>query len=168
MRFQDWISEIIKSGLLCSEYANKVDDAKGKSRLMDLCLDSNGVSFLCEMGAKGMPFPYESILREFKSYINGRYIGRYYNKGGKLGYTSSIYCCFSDSDRIDVQTTLCTILGCKSEVYISENDFVKLYVDSNCELAIHCPITSRCIVECWGNAKICDCLDGGRIDVVRN
>lgn len=166
MRFQEWINEIISSGLLCGAYTAKVDEAKSKARLMDLCLDANGASWLCEMDAKGMPLPYDTILNEFKPYLNGRYVGKFYNKSGKLGYTSSIYCCFSDYDSIDIQTTLTTFLGCKSEIWVSGNDFVRIYADKNCELVVYCPPTSRCIVEYWNGAKIIDGLLGGKVELI--
>jgi hypothetical protein len=153
MLFKDWINEVIKSGNLCSHYTEKVQDAPSKRRLVDLCLDPNGVSYLQEMQAKGMGLAYETILTEFKSYINGRYIAEFKNEKGN-GYTSSIYCCYFDSDTINVNTTLVSLLGCKSKVNIAENDFVRICVDKNCELIVNCPQSSRCIIEYWGNAKI--------------
>lgn len=60
MRFSEWINKIIESGLLCEAYTDKVEEAKSKKRLMDIVLDSNGQSYLCEMQAKGMALPYET------------------------------------------------------------------------------------------------------------
>lgn len=168
MRFKEWINEIIKSGLLCSSYTDKVEEAKSKTRLLDIVLDANGSSWLPEMDSKGMPLPYETILREFKPYINGKYVGRYYKHGGKIVYTSSIYCCFSDSSNINIETTLTTILGCKSNIMVKENDFVKLYVDKNCEITINCPLSSRCIVEYWKGAKIEVNGNYDRVELIEN
>lgn len=168
MKFNEWIQEIIGNGLLCGDYTTKVDDAKSKARLMDIVLDANGVSWLPEMDSKGMPLPYETILRDFKSYINGRYIGHFYNKSGKLGYTSTLYCCFDESD-IEINTTLTTILGCTCDVWIGKNDFVKIYADKNCKLMIHCHETSRCIVEYWDGAIIeVDEQLGGNVELIKH
>ena len=167
MDFNTWLHKVIETQNLCNEYKDKALHATSKVQLMRLAMDANGASYLCEMQAKGIPLSYDVIINKFGSYINGRYIAEFKNERSN-GYTSSIYCHFSDPNRIDVQTTLCTLLACKSDVYIGDNDFVRLYVDSNCELSIHCPISSRCIVEYWGDAKIVDCLDGGRIDFVKH
>lgn len=168
MKINEWLDELKKQGLLCGDYTVKVDNAKSKARFMDIVLDANGINFLQEMDAAGCPFPYESILRDFKSYINGRYVGRYFNKSGKTSYTSTLYCCFEESD-INVETTLVSILGCTADVWIGRNDFVKLYVDKNCKLMIHCPESSRCIVEYWKGAKVeVDAHDGGKVELIEH
>lgn len=151
MKFSEWITKVIESGLLCEAYTDKVEEAKTKKRLMDIVLDSNGQSYLCEMQAKGMALPYETIVAEFKSYINGRYKAEF-SKGDKVFYTSCLYCCYDDS--VDVDTTATVLLGCKCDVNIKDWDFVKLYVDTNCDITINCPENARCLVESWGNAKI--------------
>lgn len=151
MKFSEWITKVIESGLLCETYTDKVEEAKTKKRLMDIVLDSNGQSWLPEMQAKGMALPYETIVTEFKSYINGRYKAEF-SKGDKVFYTSCLYCCYDDS--VEVDTTATVLLGCKCDVNIKDWDFVKLYVDTNCDITINCPENARCLVESWGNAKI--------------
>lgn len=153
MDFKSWLNKVIETGNLCNEYKDKALNAKSKASLMQLCLDSNGSCYLCEMDAKGLPLSYETITTSFRSYINGRYIAEYKNEKGN-GYTSCIYCCFSDSVDIHIETTITTILGCKSNIWVSENDFVRLVVDKNCELAIHVPDSSRCIIDYWDGAKV--------------
>lgn len=153
MKFKEWLNKVIETGNLCSSYKDKALDAKSKKTLIDLCLDSNGASYLMEMESKGISLSYETILSEFKSYLNGRYIAEYKNGKGN-GYSSSIYCCFTDDNVINIETTLTIILGCKSAIMVKENDFVRIYADKNCELTIMCPKSSRCIVEYWDGAKI--------------
>lgn len=165
MLFKDWINEVIESGNLCSHYTEKVQDAASKKRLMDLVLDANGVSYLQEMQAKGMGLAYETILTEFKSYINGRYIAEFKNEK-ENGYSSSIFCCYFESDTIEVTTTLVSLLGCKSKVKIANNDFVRIYADKNCELDIICPSSSRCIVEYWHGAKISVIDNSDKVELI--
>lgn len=153
MEFNEWLNTCIKTGNLCNEYKDKALSARSKMDLIRLCFDANGIYYLQEMQSKGLGLPYEVICSKFKSYIDGRYIAEYLNKKGN-SYTSSLYCCFSDSDYIDIQTTITSILGCKSSIRVRENDFVRIYVDKNCELEINCPQSSRCIVEYWKGAKI--------------
>lgn len=151
MKVLDWLNGIISSGDLCKEYADKVEMSKSKKALMDVVLDSNGSTWLCEMAKRGNALPYEYITQEFGSFINGRYVGEFKKEDGK-GYTSSLYCCYSFPDLM-LDTTITTLLGCETKITIRQNDFVKIVLDTNCDVDIYCPISSRCIIECFGNAK---------------
>lgn len=154
MDFENWISNIIESGNLCSGYTDKVLKAQSKLQIVRTVLDANGCSWLQEMDKKGMPLPYSVILSEFKNYINGNYIAEFRNERGS-GYSSAIYCCFSDGNRIDVTTTLLTMLGCGGgiELHIAENNFCHIYLDRNCDVKILCPESARVIVDMWEGAK---------------
>lgn len=151
--FKKWVALLKENGLLCDMYSEKVDNAKSKLELVRCCLDANGVDFLQEMQSAGFPLPYEVVCSVFRSYINGRYVAEFKNDKGN-GYTSCVYCCFSDFADIHIETTITTILGCKSNIWVSENDFVRLVIDKNCELAIHVPDSSRCIIDYWDGAKV--------------
>lgn len=164
MDFKTWINTVIKTGNLCEDYKVKVDDANSKKQLLDIVLDANGVSYLCEMETKGYPLPYETIHRQFGSYINGRYKAEYKNEKGN-GYTSSIYCCYAEEEML-VDTTLTTMLGCNTDVYIRENDFVRIYADKNCELHISCPPSSRCIVDYWDGAHVV--VHKGNVELIKH
>ena len=154
MTFTEWINGIIKSEVLCGAYTQKVLEAQSKRQIIDICLDANGIEWLPKMDAMGNALPYSVILKEFKRYINGNYVASYTNEKGN-GYDSSLYCCFSDGDRIDINTTLACLLGCSNvSVHIRENDFVHLYADRNCDMEVVCPASSRCIVTCWDGAKV--------------
>lgn len=151
MKFTEWLNDIVENGLLCGVYTEKTLSAKSKKQILDLVLDSNGMNFLQEMQMKGHPLPYETITKEFGSYINGRYVAEYTgSKGNK--FTSSLYCCFKGSMIVD--TTLLSILGCDMEIHIKDNDYVKVCVDSNSTVTIHCPNSSRCITEVFGDAVV--------------
>lgn len=161
MRFYDWLNNIINAGLLCGNYQDKTLDAKSKLHLMDIVLDANGASYLCEMQANGFELPYETIHREFHNYINGKYKANFRNEKGH-GYSSCIYCEY-DGD-IDIDTTSTTLLGCRGRVILAPYSFVQLYLDKNCNIDIVCPETSRAKVDYWTGAVIN--IDGnGRIDL---
>lgn len=151
MKFKEWITKIIESGNLCEAYTNKVEQALSKKRIVDIVLDANGVSFLPEMQNKGISLPYETITSEFNSYINGNYKAEF-SKGDRIFYTSRLYCCYQEEVLID--STVTTLLGCKCDITIEDYDFVKIYLDSNCDVRINCPKNARCLVEYWGKAKI--------------
>ena len=164
MEFHEWLNTCIKTGNLCDVYKDKALDAKSKLALMRLALDANGSSYLCEMQAKGYPLSYETICNRFRSYINGRYVAEYKNERGN-GYTSAIYC---NVDDIEVNTTLTTIMGCKCDVWVGENDFVRLYVDSNSDIVLHIPKSSRCIIDYWGDAKIRELDCDGKVELIKH
>ena len=152
MTFKDWIDKVIDSGNLCEEYTDKVHEAKSKKALMDIVLDANGSKFLVDMDEHGFPLPYDTIKREFGAYINGRYVSEYTTKNGGH-YNSSIYCCYEESECL-VDTTVATMLGCKTNVRLKDNSYVFIYADKNCDLTIHIQESARCKVEYWGDAKI--------------
>lgn len=152
MKFEYWIKKVISSGNLCNGYEDKVKRAASRKQLMDLCLDANGINYLCEMQAAGYPLPYETICNEFVHYINGKYVAEYYNDN-KHGYTSCLYCCYDGE--LEVNTTLICLLGCNiTNMKIKENAFVKIYCDPNCIVDIDIPNSSRAIIETWGNAQV--------------
>lgn len=163
MKLQDWINGVLDDDLVCERYRDDLANAMSKPRILDVALDVNGFPFIMEMGEKGNPLPYETILTDLRSYINGRYI---VTKKGKSGYsyTTSAYCCHSDVNGIDIVTTATMFFGCDLDVYIKENDFVRLYCDTNTVLRVHCPKSARCIVETWGNAQVEVVDKGARVE----
>lgn len=152
MTFSEWIDKVISNGKLCEEYTAKVGDARSKKALMDIVLDANGCKFLCEMDENGIALPYETIKREFGAYINGRYVAEYTAKNGGH-YNSSIYCCYEEGECL-VETTVATMLGCKTTIVMNDNDYVKIIADKNCDLTIKCQESTRCSVEYSDGAKI--------------
>ncbi len=153
MVFEDWINDIIGKGILCEGYTDKLTQSHSKLQVMRIVLDANGISWLPEMDSKGYPLPYDTILREFKNYINGNYVAEFYNERGN-GYTSALYCCFSDSNEIDVNTTLAVFLGCSNvTLSIAENHIAHIYLDKNCDVNVVCPETSKVIIDYWDGAK---------------
>ena len=154
MTFNEWINKIIDSGYLCMEYTDKVHEAESKRAIIDIVLDNNGSKFLCEMDEHGMPLPYATLLGEFGDYLNGKYNVEFdETSSGGSKYTSSLWCCY-DEPICRLETTLCTMLGCKTTVIIPENTVVRIIADKNCELTINIPETSKCKVDYSAGGKI--------------
>ena len=154
MKTTDWLkNEIMANGLLCSEYAERVRNAKSKKQLFDACADANGVSFLAEMREKGHPLAYEIIWEDFSRYINGKYKPSFSTPlGGE--YTSAIYCQANDVKDIVVDTTLACFLSCINEVWIQQFNVARIVVDSNCFLKVHCPHNSKAVIEVYGEGEV--------------
>lgn len=152
METRDWLNEIISKELMCDEYVNKVGDARSKKQLMDYVLDAKGSEWFQEMEAKGCGLSYEEITKSFASYINGRYVAEYRNEKGN-GYTSTLYCCFS-GEKINVDTTLCSVLGYTGRIVVTKNNFAKIYLDKNCDVQIQLQDGAKANVEYWKGAKV--------------
>jgi hypothetical protein len=148
----DWFALLNEKGLLCENYNSKAMSAHSKKQLMDIVLDANGSSYLQEISAKGYGLPYEFICSSFVSYINGRYVAEYKNEKGN-GYNSMLFCCFS-GEKINVNTTLCSVLGYTGRIVVTKNNFAKIYLDKNCDVQIELQDGARCIVEYWKGAKV--------------
>lgn len=164
MKFKEWINKV--SDKICLQYKPVVDKSHSKQDFMNLALDVNGGYFVCDMTQKGFALPYTTILKDFKNYINGNYIADY--TGSKAVYTSTMYCCYYDSDNIRISTTNTLLLGCKSKIVIQPNDYVHIYADKNCELEIYCPDTSNAHIEYWEGAKINLAENSDRISLTKH
>ena len=152
MTFKDWINKLMGAGLLCGDYTDMVNSAFSRKQLADIGLDANGISYVCRMAQKGYPLPYETLLNEFKNFINGNYI--YESAPNERGYTykTEMYVCYNGV--IDVRTTSMAILGSKAVLNIKEYSVVNIHVDENCEIEINCPLSARCRVYMYGDAKV--------------
>ena len=148
MKLQEWINLVLDEGFVCERYKEALMQNLSKAKLLDIVLDPNGYAFIMDMGNKGYPLPYETIMTDLRSYINGKYIAKKKDKS----YTTSAYCCCSDSAYIT--TTLTLFFGCMMDVYIPQNTIASLYCDTNTHLRIHCPSSSSCVVEIWGYGDI--------------
>ena len=148
MKVHEWIKKMVDAGFTCDAYTGKLNSSVSKKDIIDVCLDANGITFLCDMQAKGFPLPYENILREYGAYINGRY------KAEFDGYSSSMYCCYFEGDNVVVDTTQALFLGCNVTIKIKRNAYVKLYVDRNCDIKVECGDNAKCIIVYWTGAKI--------------
>lgn len=148
MKVHDWIKKMVEMGFTCDAYTSKLNSSVSKKDIMDICLDANGITFLCDMESKGFPLPYEVILNEYGAYINGRY------KAILNGYTSSMYCCYSDDNKVEVDTTQVLFMGCNTTIRIKDNDYVMVFADRNCVINVECGNNAKCIIAYWQGAKI--------------
>lgn len=137
--------------MLCSEYTPRVLNAKSKKQIMDIVLDANGISYLQEMSDKGFPLDYDVIRKEFAAYTNGKYVATTKGKNG-VEYRGSIY--IDQTNPIDVNTHIVSLLNCKCDVIVPKGTCVMIFADSNCDIKVDCPNGSIAKVEYWGDAKV--------------
>lgn len=131
MNFTEFI-EKAKSNL-CKEYTDKLNRAGSKKAMLDLALDSNGLSWTAEAVAKG-DLSADTIANDFKPFLNGKYIRE------KDGYTSAMYC-RPPEDKIEIATTAALIIGFDGVVK----------VDRPCELHI---VNSKCMIVGTGIPQV--------------
>lgn len=144
--FEEWVKKIVDAEELCASYRKKVATALSNKQLVDIAMDSNGMSYLCEMGQRGLELPYKIIISRFSPFINGKYISDHKTKNGD-SYTSAIYCCYNED--IIANTTLLTVLGVEANICVSNNNSCDIYVDKNSKVTVTCPIGSRAVVHYW-------------------
>lgn len=144
--FEEWIRKIVDADELCASYYKKVTRAMSNKQLVDIAMDSNGMSYLCEMEQRGLALPYQIIMSRFSPFINGKYISEHTTKDGDT-YTSAIYCCYNDD--IIADTTLLTVLGVEANISVSKNNSCDIYVDKNSKITVTCPIGSCAVVHYW-------------------
>lgn len=164
MKTFDWLNKIIEDGRLCEQYTEKVRNAISKKGLVDIALDYNGASFLCEMDAVGYTLGYDVILKEFAPFINGKYVSEHTGKSG-VTYTTSLWCQYKDDYEVEIGTTVATLLDCQLDVVIPKNHYATLFVDKNCKLRIFCMEGATCKVYYWGDAKIENPKDNANITI---
>lgn len=153
MRFEDWLHTVIENGTICEKELNNLSAAYSKKQIMDVVLHPDGLYYICEIGERGFRLPYETITKEFNSYINGKYEKVSVGKNG-IEFTTSLYCCYSESDELIIDSTMTALLGCNTKLMVQENQAVAIILDTNCDVSIQCPISARCRVTTYGNPKI--------------
>lgn len=149
MRTLEWLNGLIENHLVCEQYIKKIISAKSKKQLFSICADSNGISFLPMMRAKGVGIDYAIIENEFSKYINGKFKPEY---GKEYKYLSAIY--IGVTEQITIDTTIASLNNCKCVLRVIPNFISSIAVDKNCELDVFCPDSSRLVIEIWGNPKI--------------
>lgn len=160
MTFKEWLSFVLDKGLICERYLPMVGAARSRKQFMDVVLDANGMAFLCDMRLQGYELPYETIESEFRAYLNGRYI---HSKASASGnYTATMYCGVYVPSEITINTTLTGLFGCHCIVNVPNNVSCQIYVDSNSDIELHIPPTSKCYMEVWRGGS---CVHTGGGDV---
>jgi hypothetical protein len=163
MNYSEWIDDIICQGLLCDEYATKVQQAKSKKQVVDIALDANGVSYLQEMMEKGHALPYDVIRNDFRPYLNGRYVSVHKNGENGREYTGSVY--FEQINDLLVHTTITSLLNCECNVIVPKNSIALLYSDGNCTIHVICMENAKCKVYHSGDLRVTS--EGSNVKIIK-
>lgn len=115
--FNEFITKAKRLGL-CAEYTDKVDSAGSKKALLSICLDANGLPWICHSIARGWGLTPDYISKEFAPFNNGKYTRK------KDGYTSQMYCQY-DGAEIEVKTTALLLIDVHN---------VRIVADRICEI----------------------------------
>lgn len=93
---------------ICS-MSHEWDRCASNKQRIDLCLTIRGIKYTSRAIAEGWGISPDEILREFKPFLNGRYIHH-----DPVGYTSAIYC--GTEGDVEVGVTAAMIVGCKGTI----------------------------------------------------
>lgn len=152
MTFKEWLNIVLDKGLICERYLPAVGAAHSRKQFMDVVLDVNGMTFLCEMRERGYGLPYDVICNEFKAYLNGRYI---HTKSALIrGYTASMYCRIEAPSEITINTTLTGIFGCSCSIHVPASTYCQLIVDGSSVVNITVGSGGKCYVDLWRGGEV--------------
>jgi hypothetical protein len=149
MTIKDWIENMSRSGLVCSEYMRKIAAADSREDIFRVLCDANGGNWLFEQHAKNVPLPIDDFCKEFANYLNGKRIVEY-----PQGYTSKFYCRSTEPD-IDANTTLVYLLECMDmEVYVPKNKYPSVILSDGSQADVVLGEGARANIELYGDARV--------------
>lgn len=151
--FYQWLKEVADANELCDWGREQALSAKSRKALADMALHAKAAGYLCRMERLGHKLPYDTILRDIPSYINGRYTATFQASNG-TEYTSQMYCDYEGE--IITDATILTLLGFKGVVQIDDNSVVTIYSDAECDYKIIAPHSSMVACEYWGKSPRID------------
>lgn len=113
---------------LCTQYADKWNNAMDKRSLVDIGIDAKGADFLCDSCSNGWGLTIEYLKREFAEYINGNYQRK------EDGYTSELYVDYTGN--IEQRSTLTLLIGCKCNIHIGKDSVCEIYLSGGSDIRI--------------------------------
>ena len=97
---------------------------------------------------------YEEILNLAKSFDDK--IIKYDIKQDNGDITKLyIYCCYTESSNIIIESDEVILLGCCNTIDILDGVNVHIFADKNSDIDILCPKTSKCMLEYEDGTKFC-------------
>lgn len=149
MNIKDWIEQLSRSGMVCTDYMRKISVAETKEDMFRVLCDANGGNWLFEMHAKGVPLPINDFCKEFFNYLDGKRVMEY-----PQGYTSKFYCRSTEPD-IDAETTLVYLLECMDmEVYVPKNKHPSIILSDGSQADVVLGDGARANVDLYGDARV--------------
>lgn len=171
MTIKDWIENMSRSGLVCSDYMRKISAADNREDIFRVLCDANGGNWLFEQHAKNVPLPIDEFCKEFSNYLNGKRVMEY-----PQGYTSKFYCRsfgvfseeYGEMMPIIADTTLLYLLECKISVSVPKNKYPSVILSdgSQCDLVIG--EGARANVELYGDASVNIIGDMSRVRITKH
>lgn len=123
------------------EMSKDWDNCKSNKQRMDLALSARGMSFVAQAIAEGWGISADEICKEFKPFLNGRYVR---DKGG---YTSAVYCSDGKENcvaEINATTTALLVINFVGTITIPENRICEIHL-----------VNSECYVKGKGRGNVC-------------
>lgn len=149
MKTKDWIEQLSRSGMVCTDYMRKLSVVDTKEDMFRVLCDANGGQWLFDIHSKGVPLPIDEFCKEFANYLDGKRVMEY-----PQGYTSKFYCRSTEPD-IDADTTLVYLLECMDmEVYVPKNKYPSIILSDGSQADVVLGDGAKANIELYGNALV--------------
>lgn len=163
MKIKDWIEDVSRSGMVCSDYMRKISAAETREDMFRVLCDASGGNWLFEMHAKGIPLPIDEFCKEFANYLNGKRVMEY-----PQGYTSKFYCRPTEVD-IEADTTLVYLLECMDmEVYVPKNKYPSIILSDGSQADVVLGEGAKANIELYGDARVNLVGDMSRVRITKH
>lgn len=150
MKTKEWAKRVLQRHKDFQKDVRQLEACETKKQLFDFLMEINRCEFfLTSLGEYDDLVNYKVLSNELKNFINGNYIAKV------DFYTNSMYVSYEKSSKIDIDTDIIVLLNCKNiDLYVKQGEYARIYVDTQCDIKIHCPSNARAIVEYWGTPTI--------------
>lgn len=146
MNIRDY-GESLKMHAPCEQGAEAFSRCKSRKDVFELIGRPESVDFFLKSIADGWGPTPEDVENVFRPYLNGGMT--IVNKIDDRKVRSQVWC-KADSVSIPDSVRWLVLVGCRGDVYISDWQVVKIFLDRNCSVRIHCASNSIVFVENYG------------------
>lgn len=163
MQIRDWVEQLSRSGMVCTDYMRKLSAVETKEDMFRILCDANGGAWLFDIHAKGVPLPVDDFCKEFANYLNENRVMEY-----PQGYTSKFYCRPTEVD-IDADTTLVYLLECMDmAVYVPKNKYPSIILSDGSQADVVLGEGSRANIELYGDARVNIVGDQSKVRITKH
>lgn len=142
---------------LCDKYAKSWDACGSKKQLMDFCLRTPCIDYLCDSIAKGWGVSPQYIYENFRTFINGNYVSSH------NGYESEMFCRYKGA--VLARTPIISVIESDISIRIPDHFLCEIYITGKSKVNVSG--NGECVLVCYGNEKDIETTYEGNVRVKR-
>lgn len=146
MNIRDY-QERLKMHDPCKDGLEAFSRCRSRKDIFELVGSPEATDYFLKSIAEGWGPEPEDVEKVFRPYLNGGLT--VVNKIGDRKVRSQVWC-RSDNVSINDAVRWLILVGCRGDVYISDWQVVKIFVDANSSISLHCSPNSIVYVENYG------------------